>query len=75
MRLLGRFAEVARVRRLARHTVDAYSVWVRDFVAFSRGPGGAWRHPRELGAADVERYLTTLARDRRVGRRPALLRG
>jgi integrase len=32
------------------------------------GPAAAvgWRHPRELGAADVEAFLTYLARDRRL---------
>jgi integron integrase len=29
-------------------------------------PGRAWRHPRELGAADVGEFLTHLARDRHL---------
>ena len=66
MKLLERLAEVARVRRLAANTIAAYSGRVRDFLTFCRDPAGAWRHPRQLGTADVEVYLNDLVTRRRL---------
>jgi integron integrase len=51
----------ARLRHYSRSTEQAYAQWVRRFVLFH-----GKRHPRELGAADVERFLTHLAVDSRV---------
>jgi integron integrase len=39
---------------------------VERFVRFHKGPGG-WRHPKEVGEAGVEAFLTHLAADRLVG--------
>lgn len=68
MRLRERFADVARRRRLSRLTVECYWRWVEQYLRHARrvrGPGAGWVHPRELGTADVEGFLTHLARDRR----------
>jgi integron integrase len=46
---------------MSLRTEDTYVYWVRDFVRFH-----ARRHPRELGPAEVEAYLTMLANRRRV---------
>src|SRR3954447_5215540 len=52
---------------LPRRRSTAYQTWVEQFLRFCRDEaGGRWRHPRELGAADVERFLTDLACARRV---------
>ena len=53
-------AEAAARRHLSRHTTDCYCRWVRQFLAFCRD-GPRWRHPAELGGADVSRFLTHLA--------------
>ena len=47
-----------RIRRLglARRTEDAYVGWVRRFVM-----ANGRRHPADLGQAEVEAFLTTLA--------------
>jgi hypothetical protein len=65
MRLLDRVGDVGLRRRLARSTVACYQSWIGQFPRFSRVQG-RWRAPGELGAPDVERFLTHLARDRRV---------
>ena len=65
MALLDRVREVGLRRRLARSTIACYQSWIREFLRFSKRDG-RWRTPAELGAADVERYLSHLARDRRV---------
>jgi integron integrase len=49
------------VRGYSRPTEKAYIAWVRRFVRFH-----GTRHPRELGEAEVTRFLTYLAVDRKV---------
>lgn len=52
-----------RVRRLglARRTEEAYVWWIRRFIL-----ANGKRHPRELGAKEVEAFLTMLAAERDV---------
>ena len=52
--------EKMRTRHLALRTEQAYLQWFRRYVAFHR------RHPRELGAPEVEQFLTHLAVQRKV---------
>jgi integron integrase len=56
---------VARDKMRARHfsyrTEQAYIGWIRRFIVYH-----GRRHPRELGAAEVESFLTHLAVERRV---------
>ena len=67
MKLLARVRDVAMRRHLAGATIECYQAWIADFLRFCRGGGGgAWLHPRELYARDVEVFLTHLARDRRL---------
>jgi hypothetical protein len=47
--------ERIRTRHLALRTEQAYLQWMRRYVKFYR------RHPRALGAAEVEAFLTHLA--------------
>lgn len=65
MKLLQQARDVGLRRRLAGSTIACYQSWIVDFLRFSKVEG-RWRTPAELFAADVERYLTHLARDRRV---------
>ncbi|HYC10492.1 MAG TPA: phage integrase N-terminal SAM-like domain-containing protein, partial [Steroidobacteraceae bacterium] len=50
-----------RMRHLSLRTEQAYLQWLRRYVVFHRR-----RHPRELGAREVEQFLTHLAVERRV---------
>jgi integron integrase len=50
-----------RTRHYARSTEKAYVNWVRQFILFH-----GKRHPRELGAPEVEAFLTGLALRGRV---------
>ena len=52
---------VVRTRHYSARTEQAYTAWVRRFVQFN-----GMRHPSELGEADVERFLSSLAVDDRV---------
>jgi integron integrase len=50
-----------RTRHLALRTEQAYLQWLRRYVAFHHR-----RHPRKLGAPEVEQFLTHLAVHRKV---------
>jgi integron integrase len=50
-----------RERRYSRRTEEAYVAWVRRYVIFH-----GRRHPRDLGAEDVRRFLSALATEERV---------
>ena len=53
--------QACRVRHFSHRTEDAYCHWARQFIVYH-----GLRHPRDLGAPEVERFLTALAVDRHV---------
>src|SRR5262252_2580277 len=55
-RLLDRVRDKIRVRHYSIRTEQAYVDWIRRFIRFH-----GKRHPAELGAAEVEAFLTDLA--------------
>jgi hypothetical protein len=54
--------ERIRTRHLAFRTEQAYLQWMRRYVKFHGG-----RHPRDMGPAEVEAFLTHLAVAAKVG--------
>ncbi len=66
MKLLETFESVARQRRLADNTIDAYRSWIQQFLRFSASAHGQWKRPEELGTADVEGFLNDLLSRRRL---------
>ena len=64
-RLLDQVRERIRYLHYSLQTEKAYVYWVRFFVRWS-GIHGGMRHPRELGSAEVEAFLTMLADERQV---------
>ena len=59
--LLAVARERMRTRHLALRTEQAYLQWMRRYIAFHDR-----RHPRRLGAPEVEQFLTHLAVRRKV---------
>jgi site-specific recombinase XerD len=59
--LLAVAREKMRTRHLALRTEQAYLQWLRRYIVFHNR-----RHPRELGAPEVEQFLTYLAVHRKV---------
>jgi len=53
--------EKIRTRHLAFRTEEAYLHWIRRYIAFHQR-----RHPRDLGPAELEAFLSHLAVDRKV---------
>lgn len=64
-RLLDQLRERIRYLHYSLSTEKAYLHWVRFFVRW-HGRNGEMRHPRDMGAAEVEAFLNMLANERRV---------
>ncbi|OGK78231.1 MAG: hypothetical protein A2X51_09030 [Candidatus Rokubacteria bacterium GWC2_70_24] len=60
-RLLDRVREAIRVRHYSRRTEKAYVAWIRRYIFFH-----GKRHPAEMGAPELTRFLTSLAVDGKV---------
>jgi site-specific recombinase XerD len=59
--LIQRYREELQVRHYARRTVTTYEQWLGRFLRFH-----ALRHPREMGSAEVNAFLSHLAVERQV---------
>ena len=55
-RLLDQVREVIRVKHYSIRTEEAYVQWIKRFIFFH-----GKRHPREMGATEIEAFLTDLA--------------
>ena len=60
-RLLDRVREAIRARHYSRRTEEAYVAWMRRYIFFH-----GKRHPAEMGAPEITRFLTSLAVDGEV---------
>ena len=60
-RLMEIVRQRLRERRYSRRTEEAYVHWIRRYILFH-----GRRHPRDLGEAEVEQFLSDLASMRRV---------
>lgn len=61
VKLLDQVRERLRYRHYSIRTEQAYCHWIRGFILFH-----GKRHPKDLGCADIESYLSWLANERRV---------
>jgi integron integrase len=60
-KLLDQVSDVARLRHLSLRTEETYRNWIKRFILFH-----GKRHPRDLDAEAVRRFLTYLAVEDRV---------
>jgi len=60
-RLLDRVRAAVRARHFSYRTEEAYVAWIRRYVLFH-----GKRHPAEMGAPEITRFLTALAVEGRV---------
>src|SRR2546422_2260645 len=60
-RLLDQVREVIRFKHYSIRPEDAYVQWIKRFIFFH-----GKRHPREMGATEIEAFLTDLAVRRKV---------
>ena len=66
MKLLDQVAVVARRRRMAQNTIDAYCLRIRQFLTFCAATHGQWKTPAQLRTADVEAFLNDLVMRRHL---------
>jgi len=60
-RLLDRVRAALRTRHYSRRTEDAYVAWIRRYILFH-----GKRHPAEMGAPEITRFLSSMAVDGNV---------
>lgn len=65
MKLIDRVREKLRLLHYAWATEQSYVAWIERFITFHKR-GDVWRHPTEMGRAEIEQFLTHLATDRHV---------
>ena len=59
--LIQRYREELQARHYARRTVSSYEQWLRRFLRFHQ-----MRHPRQMGEAEINAFLSHLATEERV---------
>jgi len=59
--LIQRYREELQARHYARRTVATYEQWLRRFLRFHQ-----MRHPRQMGEAEINAFLSHLATEERV---------
>ncbi len=64
-RLLDQMRERIRYMHYSLSTEKVYLYWVRFFIRW-HGRGGQMKHPRTMGAPEIEAFLTMLATERKV---------
>ena len=69
--LRDQLRQVMRFHHYSFRTEKTYWQWIRRYLIFHRhpthgGPDSGWRHPKDMGAPEVVRFLTHLAVDRDV---------
>jgi len=65
MKLLDQVRQQVRVRHFSHRTEKCYVYWIERFLRFHRTSDG-WRHPAQMGTAEVEEFLSHLAVDAHV---------
>jgi len=60
-KLLEQLADKIRLKHYSRKTLSAYVTWCRRYILFHNK-----RHPREMGRAEIEKYLNYLANECKV---------
>nr|QZL14096.1 integron integrase [uncultured bacterium] len=66
IKLLDQVRERIRYLHYSLQTEKAYVYWAKAFVLWTARSGGGFRHPREMGQAEVEGFLTMLATEKKV---------
>lgn len=66
LKLLEQVREVCRLKHYSLRTEQSYGAWIKRFLVHSKTRQGGWKHPREMGTAEVKDFLSHLAVDVRV---------
>jgi hypothetical protein len=61
IKLLDRVRDRIRLKQYSYKTEQAYLNWTKRYILFNKK-----KHPKEMGAAELEKYLTYLATEQKV---------
>lgn len=61
VKLLDQVRERVRYLHVSLQTEKVYVYWAKAFVLWAARSGSDFKHPREMGQAEVEGFLTMLA--------------
>lgn len=65
-RLLDQVRQAVRLKHYSIRTEHAYVNWIKRFILFHKTPQGKFRHPQDMGAAEIKAFLTHLAVEKNV---------
>jgi integrase len=65
MKLMDQVRAKLRLLHYSWDTEQSYVRWIERYLIFHK-IGDTWRHPNDMGHAEIERFLTHLAQDRHV---------
>ena len=65
-KLLDLVRNAIRRKHYSYRTEQAYIGWIKRYLAFHKTGDGRFRHPADLGPAEIEAFLTHLAVDKNV---------
>ncbi len=68
MKLLDQVRQQLRVSHYAYRTEQAYVQWIERYIRWYANIHGQWKHPAQMGAPEVEAFLTFLAVERKVAK-------
>src|ERR687891_1415639 len=60
-KLLDQVRQTLRIKHYSYRTEQSYVDWIKRFIYFH-----GKRHPREMGAEEIQAYITYLANERQV---------
>jgi len=60
-KLLDQVRDALRVKHYARNTEQSYVYWIKKYILFH-----GKRHPKEMGAAEVQAFLSHLALEKHI---------
>ncbi|MCP4535600.1 MAG: integron integrase [Chloroflexi bacterium] len=65
-KLLDQVRAVLREKYYSIHTEHTYVNWIKRFILFHKTEQDSFRHPQDMAAPEIKRFLTHLAVDRRI---------
>jgi len=60
-KLLDQVCEAIRLKHYSIRTEEAYAAWIKRYILFHNK-----RHPKDMGSAEIEAFLTHLAVEQNV---------
>ncbi|HBK99945.1 MAG TPA: hypothetical protein DD001_22815 [Microcoleaceae bacterium UBA10368] len=60
-KLLDRYRDIIDLKHYSSRTGDTYIFWVKEFILFHNK-----RHPKEMGAPEINQFLTHLVTDKKI---------